>query len=231
MRRVPRHTRRRKQVAACAAFGDRLDSGLPNHQTTTPSDAMPHYTGKPNVPGLGYAFLFRNYRASLGKWQTADPMGYPDGWNQLAYCGNGVASAVDSYSLWTIQIGWTSEIGAASGIFQTLGITFGYSSEKGFTFGFYSTTGAGAYVGAGASTGLEMVVSNASSIDDLAGVGYRGSANINGVGYIGVSGSIPTNIMDTGFYSFGFSLGVSTPGIPLEVQNYVTYTAIVNIYE
>ena len=95
MRRVPRHTRRRKQIAACAAFGDRLDSGLPNRQTTTPSDAVPHYTGKPNVPGLGYAFLFRNYRASLGKWQTADPMGYPDGWNQLAYCGNGVASAVD----------------------------------------------------------------------------------------------------------------------------------------
>ena len=50
------------------------------------------YTGKPNIPGLGYAFLFRNYRASLGKWQTADPMGYHDGWNQLAYCGNGVAS-------------------------------------------------------------------------------------------------------------------------------------------
>ena len=31
----------------------------------------------------------RNYRAGLAKWQTADPMGYPDGWNQLAYCGNG----------------------------------------------------------------------------------------------------------------------------------------------
>lgn len=37
----------------------------------------------------------RNYRASLGKWQTADPMGYPDGWNALAYCNNGVTSAVD----------------------------------------------------------------------------------------------------------------------------------------
>ena len=29
---------------------------------------------------------FRNYRADLAKWQTADPLGYPDGWNQLAYC-------------------------------------------------------------------------------------------------------------------------------------------------
>lgn len=37
----------------------------------------------------------RNYRAGLAKWQTADPMGYPDGWNQLAYCGNGVTGSVD----------------------------------------------------------------------------------------------------------------------------------------
>ena len=43
------------------------------------------FTGKPEVDGLGYAFLFRNYRAGLGKWQTADPLGYPDGWNQMAY--------------------------------------------------------------------------------------------------------------------------------------------------
>ena len=47
------------------------------------------------VDGLGRVFLMRNYRASLGKWLTADPLGYPDGWNQLAYCGNGAASAVD----------------------------------------------------------------------------------------------------------------------------------------
>ena len=25
----------------------------------------------------------------------SDQMGYPDGWNQLAYCGNGVTSSVD----------------------------------------------------------------------------------------------------------------------------------------
>ena len=36
----------------------------------------------------GYAFLFRNYRPTLGKWQTADPLGYPDGWNDFAYCNN-----------------------------------------------------------------------------------------------------------------------------------------------
>ena len=37
----------------------------------------------------------RNYRAGLAKWQTADPLGYPDGWNQLAYCRNGATEVLD----------------------------------------------------------------------------------------------------------------------------------------
>ncbi len=57
------------------------------------ADAL--FTGKPEVDGLGYAFLFRNYRAGLGKWQTADPLGYPDGWNQMAYCGNVIITHID----------------------------------------------------------------------------------------------------------------------------------------
>ena len=53
-----------------------------------PNLAVNFFTGKPEVDGLGYSFLFRNYRADLGKWQTTDPLGYPDGWNNLAYCNN-----------------------------------------------------------------------------------------------------------------------------------------------
>ncbi len=47
-----------------------------------------YFTGKPAVAGLGRAFLLRNYRPDLAKWATADPLGYPDGWNSLAYCWN-----------------------------------------------------------------------------------------------------------------------------------------------
>ena len=53
------------------------------------------FTGKPQVEGLGYTFLFRNYRPDQGKWQTADPLGYPDGWNNFAYCGNYPGLAID----------------------------------------------------------------------------------------------------------------------------------------
>ena len=52
-------------------------------------------TGKPQVEGLGRVFLYRNYRASLAKWQTADPFGYPDGWNRLAYGVNSPLEGVD----------------------------------------------------------------------------------------------------------------------------------------
>jgi len=60
------------------------------------TDSTDHlFTGKPYVEGLGHAFLLRNYRADLGKWQTADPLGHPDGWNNFAYCNGQVTSAVD----------------------------------------------------------------------------------------------------------------------------------------
>ena len=53
------------------------------------------FTGKPLVGELGYAFLFRNYRPEQGKWQTADPLGYPDGWNNFAYVNNSVVTSID----------------------------------------------------------------------------------------------------------------------------------------
>ena len=65
------------------------------------------FTGKPQVDGLGHAFLVRNYRAGLAKWQTADPMGYQDGWNQLAYCGNKAYSCVDIYGAWATGVAYS----------------------------------------------------------------------------------------------------------------------------
>ncbi|MBQ6136840.1 MAG: hypothetical protein IJI73_05660, partial [Kiritimatiellae bacterium] len=86
-------------AAALTAFGENLSVHSP-----TPTQNSNFFTGKPFVEGLGHAFLMRNYRASLSKWQTADPMGYPDGWNQLAYCGNGVARKVDIVGCWGANV-------------------------------------------------------------------------------------------------------------------------------
>ena len=63
------------------------------------ADKNAFFTGKPMVDELGYTFLFRNYRSDYGKWQTTDPLGYPDGWNNLAYCNNILPNAVDPLGL------------------------------------------------------------------------------------------------------------------------------------
>ena len=80
-------------ASALSAFGEDISDS--SNRSPFPISRSPFFTGKPYVEGLGHAFLFRNYRASLGKWQTADPLGYPDGWNQLAYCGNMAVEAID----------------------------------------------------------------------------------------------------------------------------------------
>ena len=92
--KAPRYT-----AAALTAFGE----PLPGRGTGAPVPGA-FFTGKPSVPGLGYAFLLRSYRPDLAKWQTADPLGYPDGWNPLVYCGNAVLNSVD------IMGGYTREV-------------------------------------------------------------------------------------------------------------------------
>ena len=52
------------------------------------TDTSAFFTDKPYINELGYAFLFRNYRADTGKWLSQDPLLYPNGFNNLAYCGN-----------------------------------------------------------------------------------------------------------------------------------------------
>ena len=59
------------------------------------ADKSAFFTGKPMIDELGYSFLFRDYNPNQGKWTTSDPIGYPDGWNNLAYCNNEVISSID----------------------------------------------------------------------------------------------------------------------------------------
>ena len=68
------------------------------------ADKNAFFTGKPMIDELGYAFLFRDYNPNQGKWTTTDPLGYPDGWNNLAYCNNGVIDAIDWFGGWKIEL-------------------------------------------------------------------------------------------------------------------------------
>ena len=56
------------------------------------------------------AFFFHNYRPDLAKWATADPLGYPDGWNQLAYGPNSPLMGVDvEGARWVTKTFWYAD--------------------------------------------------------------------------------------------------------------------------
>jgi RHS repeat-associated protein len=90
------------------SFGETLDNS-----TDTNYD---YFTGKPKVEGLGYAFLFRNYAAGLGKWTTSDPLGYPDGWNNFAYVNNKVTVYIDFLGASGTLVIYSSSAGDASSL-------------------------------------------------------------------------------------------------------------------
>ena len=73
--------------------GNARMSGITAFGETNDNAAL--FTGKPMVDGLGYVFLFRNYLPQNGKWLSSDPIGYPDEWNNLAYCNNNVIATID----------------------------------------------------------------------------------------------------------------------------------------
>ena len=131
------------------------------------------FTGKPHVEDLGYAFLFRNYRADMGKWLSQDLIGYPDGWNNLAYCGNSVIANIDYNGLWTVQIGITLSGGSLLGGSISFGIAIGYSSEAGYTAGFYTSASGGMDAGYSIGASITGTHTGYGSIDALSGTATR----------------------------------------------------------
>ena len=86
------------------------ETGMTAFGETDEKSAM--FTGKPYIGELGYAFLFRNYRPEQGKWQTADPLGYPDGWNNFAYVNNLPLCYIDIYGC----VSWSTLAQGALGV-------------------------------------------------------------------------------------------------------------------
>ena len=91
------------------------------------------FTGKPFVEELGYSFLFRNYSPEQGKWTSADPIGYPDGWNNLAYCNNEVISAIDRLGTCTIVLGVRIHACSEGSAYATSNITESFNSIDTYT--------------------------------------------------------------------------------------------------
>ena len=217
---------RKYSAAALTAFGE----SDPASQPLNTSTSQQFFTGKPEVAGLGHAFLFRNYRAGLAKWQTADPLGYPDGWNQLAYCGNGVVQAVDTYSLWTLQIGIFLFGGAITSVTIQAGIAIGLSWEEGFSWGWYYNGGIGSEIGTSASTGIVFTTTNSRNVGELAGQALAVGISAGEGFVVGVDAVIPLNIAETGYWGLDFSIGLGV-GTPAEGHAVYNFTGFFKVYE
>ncbi len=195
-------------TVSMTAFGEPTTS-QPNNSTTE-IDKVGFFTGKPFIGELGYAFLFRNYRADQGKWQTKDPLGYPDGWNNLAYLNNGVVYDIDLFGAWSLMR-WlytgdgnasdytydaslaaaaeTMGVQTAGTLSVALGQTVGDIVENGqgtLQLGLSGTTGGGV----GATFGGGIALSYSSDI------GWQvGAYSVGGGGsYIGAGGSIVVDV-------------------------------------
>ena len=160
------------------------------------ADKNAFFTGKPMIDELGYSFLFRDYNPYQGKWTTTDPLGYPDGWNNLAYCGNHSNMAIDTDgALWS----WaTGAVGAGLSV-------AGYVTASLLTGSDITTAGiAGAAAGgfvAGAVAGAMIGDPSAATISTLMLVGATS----------GAAGQLVNN-------------AVSTTLDPNKQYNYVTLT-------
>ena len=135
-------------------------------------DTNTMFTGKPHVAELGYTFLFRNYDSSLGKWSTADPLGYPDGWNNFAYCNNWATNAIDWQGTYTFGISFTFSFVAIGGpiIFGAIG----YNTSSGSIY-INDTIGGG--VGYNASFSIQGFYSSAEPSNGISAF-YDASASI-----------------------------------------------------
>ena len=171
------------------------------------------------------------HRPDKGKWLTADPLGYPDGWNQLAYCGNKCTNSIDFCGKWTIQIGISLTGGGSVGATVGWGFAISYDAEGGFRSGFYSVGGGGAYVGAGGSLTLDVTISGNQTIEALRGTTMTVGTSLGaGIG-VGTEINIPADFPGNASESLTFSVGASGGPLPFEQHTFVTQSIVYKVLQ
>ena len=134
-------------------------------------DKNAFFTGKPMIDELGYSFLFRDYNPNQGKWTTIDPLGYPDGWNNLAYCGNHSNMAIDTDgALWS----WATGV-VGAGLSVAGYVVSSLLTESDITTTGITSAAAGGFV-AGALAGGMIGDPSAATISTLMLAGATSSA-------------------------------------------------------
>ncbi len=145
---------------------------------------------------------------------------------------NNPVGYVDSFGLWTLQIGVSVTGGGGVGGTAGIGIAMSFSDAGGFQFGTYGMAGMGSYIGVGASATVDISMSANACLSDLEGSALTGggSGNIPPVagGNAGAEGSLPISGDNAGnpaagTFTVSGGVGVGSPG---EGHVFVTHTQI-----
>ena len=123
----------------------------------------------------------RYYDTHFGRYTQVDPIGLAAGVNPYVYAGGNPVNRIDPYGLNTFQIGFSLGYsigipGTGIGTSGVIGVGAAFDSHGGLApYGYY---GGGASGGTpGADAGVQLAISNADTVQDLAGLFKNSSAN------------------------------------------------------
>ncbi|MGI5056102.1 RHS repeat domain-containing protein, partial [Treponema socranskii] len=110
------------------------------------------------------------------------------------YAGNNPVKYTDPDGETIFLIGWASSAGCGTGVAENLGVYFLTDWKGNVSIGFYSTSSYGAYVGIGASTGVEFTIAPfADEFSDIEGYSLSAGGSGGLFGLFSVGGEVGFN--------------------------------------
>ena len=169
--------------------------------------------------GLHYNY-HRYYDTSTGKYLRADPIGLAGGINPFLYSLNNPINLIDPLGLWTL--GYDASVTAGAGAGTTAGYTWVIDSKGNVAKIRHS--GAGGFGGISAGGAAQFQVTNAPTINNLAGTSISTGGSF-GPKFVEATGE--WIVMSGGYQGANFGVGASVGPSPIEIHSMVEYSDIV----
>jgi RHS repeat-associated protein len=186
------------------------------------------FTGRANDGAGLYHYRARYYHPTLARFVSQDPLSLVGSLHLYAYASSNPMRYVDPWGLFTMAVGGQATAGAGVGYSLSASLAGDSQGNVGST----ETAGAGGMAGYGASAGIQVQVTSASSLDALQGwsVESGGSVTIAGVN-IGLEWIVGE---DGRYHGLNVNVGWGAGPLSAEVHSFATHTWVqkfFNLYD